>query len=96
MYNCTTPKNRNEHQWQTSKSEPKVSFGAVFSSFQKKQIGLALAFYLIIQVGESQLLKCLGIDNQLRWRNGLDTQDIWVIYGTFGVISLTMGEIVEV
>lgn len=77
--------------------DPKVSFGAVFSSFfQKKQIGLILAFILLFRLGESQLLKMLTpflMDDKTVGGLGLTTQDIGMIYGTFGVISLTIGGI---
>jgi PAT family beta-lactamase induction signal transducer AmpG len=73
------------------------SFGAVFATFfQKKQIGLVLAFILLFRLGESQLLKMLTpflIDPITAGGMGLTTQDVGVIYGTFGVISLTVGGI---
>jgi PAT family beta-lactamase induction signal transducer AmpG len=73
------------------------SFGAVFATFfQKKQIGLVLAFILLFRLGESQLLKMLTpflIDPVTAGGMGLTTQDVGVIYGTFGVISLTVGGI---
>ncbi len=80
-----------------SESDSKVSFGTVFSSFfQKKQMGLVLAFILLFRLGESQLLKMLTpflIDDKAVGGMGLTTQDVGVIYGTFGVISLTIGGI---
>ncbi len=73
------------------------SFGAVFATFfQKKQIGLVLAFILLFRLGESQLLKMLTpflIDPITAGGMGLTTQDVGVIYGTFGVLSLTIGGI---
>lgn len=79
-------------------TEPKVSFGAVFVSFfQKKQIGIALAFILLFRLGESQLLKMLTpflIDDISIGGMGLTTQDVGIIYGTFGVIALTVGGII--
>lgn len=76
----------------------KASFGTVFSSFfQKKQIGLVLAFILLFRLGESQLLKMLTpflIDDIKVGGLGLTTQDVGIIYGTFGVISLTIGGII--
>jgi PAT family beta-lactamase induction signal transducer AmpG len=75
----------------------KISFASVFSSFfKKKQIGLVLAFILLFRLGESQLLKMLSpflIDDLGVGGMGLSTQDVGVIYGTFGVISLTIGGI---
>lgn len=76
----------------------KASFSSVFSSFfQKKQIGIALAFILLFRLGESQLLKMLTpflIDDISVGGMGLTTQDVGIIYGTFGVISLTIGGII--
>ncbi|WP_291097667.1 MULTISPECIES: MFS transporter [unclassified Flavobacterium] len=98
IYNYfSTPKIETIITENKSESTPKVSFGAVFSSFfQKKQIGLVLAFILLFRLGESQLLKMLTpflIDEKSVGGMGLTTQDVGVIYGTFGVISLTIGGI---
>jgi PAT family beta-lactamase induction signal transducer AmpG len=99
VYNYfSTPRTETKITNKQTELGPKVSFGAVFSSFfQKKQIGLALAFILLFRLGESQLLKMLTpflIDNQDVGGMGLTTQDVGVIYGTFGVISLTIGGII--
>ena len=50
IYNYfSTPRKETNATDKQTESEPKVSFGAVFSSFfQKKQIGLALAFILLV------------------------------------------------
>lgn len=99
IYNYfSTPKTETNIAHKQTGSEPKVSFGAVFSSFfRKKQIGLVLAFILLFRLGESQLLKMLTpflIDDKGVGGMGLTTQDVGVIYGTFGVISLTIGGII--
>ncbi|WP_367769223.1 MFS transporter [Flavobacterium sp. WC2421] len=76
----------------------KASFSSVFSSFfQKKQIGIVLAFILLFRLGESQLLKMLTpflIDDINAGGLGLTTQNVGIIYGTFGVLSLTIGGII--
>ncbi len=98
LYNYfTAPKveaNTNENELDLT---PKVSFGAVFKTFfQKKQIGLALSFILLFRLGESQLLKMLTpflIDEKSVGGMGLTTQDVGIIYGTFGVLALTIGGI---
>jgi len=92
-----TPKIESIIAKKASVSEPKVSFGSVFSSFfQKKQIGLILSFILLFRLGESQLLKMLTpflLDDKSLGGMGLSTQDIGIIYGTFGVLALVIGGI---
>jgi len=94
IYNYfSTPKIKENEIESTSKA----SFGHVFSSFfQKKQIGIILAFILLFRLGESQLLKMLTpflIDGKAVGGMGLTTQDVGVIYGTFGVSALVIGGI---
>jgi PAT family beta-lactamase induction signal transducer AmpG len=94
----STPKIETSSAYKQTSLEPKVSFGAVFSTFfQKKQIGLILAFILLFRLGESQLLKMLTpflIDDKGVGGLGLATADVGIIYGTFGVLSLTVGGII--
>lgn len=96
IYNfLTTPKV--EEIKVTVESENKQSFGVVFKTFfQKKQIGLVLAFILLFRLGESQLLKMLTpflIDEKVKGGMGLATEDVGIIYGTFGVAALVIGGI---
>ncbi|MFV8366392.1 AmpG family muropeptide MFS transporter [Flavobacterium sp. XS1P27] len=98
IYNYfSTPKIEGKIAETKTDSVPNKSFGAVFATFfQKKQIGLVLAFILLFRLGESQLLKMLTpflIDPLTAGGMGLTTQDVGVIYGTFGVLSLTVGGI---
>lgn len=73
------------------------NFATVFASFfKKKQIGLVLAFILLFRLGESQLLKMLTpflVDTNVVGGMGLATEDVGIIYGTFGLIALTIGGI---
>ena len=73
------------------------NFSKVFSSFfKKKQIVLILAFILLFRLGESQLLKMLTpflVDPINQGGMGLQTEDVGIIYGTFGLIALTIGGI---
>ena len=73
------------------------NFTTVFASFfKKKQIGLILAFILLFRLGESQLLKMLTpflVDKTNIGGMGLETEDVGIIYGTFGLIALTIGGI---
>ena len=94
IYNYfSTPKIRENE----IESASKASFGHVFSSFfQKKQIGIILAFILLFRLGESQLLKMLTpflIDGKAVGGMGLTTEDVGIIYGTFGVSALVIGGI---
>jgi PAT family beta-lactamase induction signal transducer AmpG len=95
VYNFfTTPK---VEEIVTIETEPKASFGEVFATFfQKKQIGIILAFILLFRLGESQLLKMLTpflIDEKAKGGMGLTTEDVGIIYGTFGVAALVVGGI---
>lgn len=73
------------------------SFGTIFISFfQKKQIGIILAFILVFRLGESQLLKMLSpflLDGKELGGMGLDTEAVGIIYGTLGIFALTIGGI---
>jgi MFS transporter, PAT family, beta-lactamase induction signal transducer AmpG len=73
------------------------NFATVFGSFfKKKQIGLILTFILLFRLGESQLLKMLTpflVDKIDVGGLGLETEDVGIIYGTFGLIALTIGGI---
>ena len=99
IYNYfSTPRIETKTTENKTELAPKISFGAVFSSFfQKKQIGLVLTFILLFRLGESQLLKMLIpflIDEKSLGGMGLTTEDVGIIYGTFGVLSLTIGGII--
>ena len=98
IYNYfTTPRTEISSEKETTYSDSKKNFALVFASFfKKKQIGLVLSFILLFRLGESQLLKMLTpflIDDVAVGGLGLTTQDVGVIYGTFGVLSLTIGGI---
>lgn len=95
IYNFfTTPKVEEIADTETTH---KVSFSEVFATFfQKKQIGIILAFILLFRLGESQLLKMLTpflIDEKAKGGMGLTTEDVGIIYGTFGVAALVVGGI---
>ena len=77
--------------------EEEKNFSKVFISFfKKKQIFIILAFILLFRLGESQLLKMLTpflVDPINSGGMGLETEDVGIIYGTFGLIALTIGGI---
>ncbi len=94
IYNLfTTP--ISEKETSTAESDQQKDFVTVFTSFfKKKQIGLVLAFILLFRLGESQLMKMLTpflIDTKELGGMGLTTEDVGIIYGTFGVIALLIG-----
>lgn len=98
LYNYfSTPKTENSETVNNTETRESKSFNTVFISFfQKKQIGLVMIFILVFRLGESQLLKMLTpflIDEKAVGGMGLTTQDVGVIYGTFGVFALVIGGI---
>lgn len=67
----------------------------VFAAFfRKKGIGPILAFLLLYRFAEAQLLKLVTpflLDGRAVGGLGLSTQQVGIIYGTIGVIALTLG-----
>ncbi|UUW11289.1 MFS transporter [Flavobacterium plurextorum] len=92
-----TPKNEINASANDKNTQQHQSFATVFISFfQKKQIGLILAFILVFRLGESQLLKMLSpflLDGKELGGMGLDTEAVGIIYGTLGIFALTVGGI---
>lgn len=90
----TTPKVENQIK---TVEEKALGFFDVFKTFfQKKQIGIALAFILLYRLGESQLLKMASpflLDQTETGGLALSTTEVGVIYGTFGIIALVIGGI---
>ncbi len=78
-------------------AEEKVNFFDVFITFfQKKQIWMALIFILVYRLGESQLVKMASpflLDTTETGGLALSTKEVGTIYGTFGIIALTIGGI---
>jgi PAT family beta-lactamase induction signal transducer AmpG len=74
-----------------------AGFFEVFSSFfKKKGMGMALAFVLFFRLGESQLVKMSApffLDSTAEGGLGYSTSEVGYIYGTIGVIMLTIGGI---
>jgi len=77
--------------------EKPKSFLEVFASFFKKPgIGIALTFILFFRLGESQLVKMASpflLDPTSVGGLGYSTSEVGTIYGTIGVIFLTIGGI---
>lgn len=91
----TTPKVESQKEYV---KEEALTFGKVFLSFfQKKQIGIALAFILMYRLGESQLVKMAApflLDDRTEGGLALTTSEVGLIYGTFGIIALSVGGII--
>ena len=89
-----TPKYESSDAIETEKP---LSFFKVFSSFfKKKGMGIALAFVLFFRLGESQLVKMASpffLDSTADGGLGYSTTEVGTIYGTVGVIMLTIGGI---
>lgn len=73
-------------------------FAITFKSFfEKKDILLALTFFLLYRLGESMLVKIASpflLDGREVGGLGLSTEQVGIVYGTIGVIALTIGGIV--
>ncbi|MGO4920479.1 MFS transporter [Maribacter spongiicola] len=89
-----TPKYESES---TEEKEKPAGFLEVFTSFFKKPgIGIALAFILTYRLGESQLVKMASpflLDTPDKGGLGYSTEQLGTIFGTAGVIFLSIGGI---
>jgi MFS transporter, PAT family, beta-lactamase induction signal transducer AmpG len=64
--------------------------------FKKNNIGIILGFILLYRMGEAQLTKIASpflLDPKTAGGLGLSTSEVGIIYGTVGVIALTVGGI---
>lgn len=89
-----TPKYESESN---EEKEKPAGFLEVFASFFKKPgIGIALAFILTYRLGESQLVKMTSpflLDSPDKGGLGYSTEQLGTIFGTAGVIFLSIGGI---
>ena len=73
-------------------------FVDVFAEFfRKKQVGVAIIFMLLYRLPEAQLVKLINpflLDPAEAGGLGLSTAQVGVVYGTVGIIGLTLGGIV--
>lgn len=73
-------------------------FGKVFASFfRKHNIIPALLFMLLYRLPEAQLVKLINpflLDPEEAGGLGLSTADVGIVYGTVGIIGLTLGGII--
>ena len=79
----------------TAGEGPVQDFLAAFVSFFRRDgIGAILAFLLLFRFGEAQALKLVApflLDPPAKGGLGLTTADVGLVYGTIGVIALTLG-----
>jgi PAT family beta-lactamase induction signal transducer AmpG len=76
--------------------KPKGFLEVFRTFFNKKGMGIALAFVLFFRLGESQLVKMAApffLDPVEKGGLGYTTAEVGTIYGTVGVIFLTIGGI---
>jgi len=67
------------------------------SFFKKKRMGVILLFLLVYRLGESQLVKLASpflLDSREANGLGLTTGDLGLIYGTVGIVALSLGGII--
>ncbi len=74
----------------------KEFFQAFAIFFKKENIGISIAFLLIFRFGEAQLVKLAQpffVDPRSVGGLGLSTEEVGFVYGTIGVLALTIGGI---
>lgn len=72
-------------------------FETFASFFRKKQVWVAVPFMLLYRFPEAQLIKLITpflLDSRELGGLGLTTGQVGLVYGTFGVIGLTLGGII--
>jgi PAT family beta-lactamase induction signal transducer AmpG len=79
-------------------TRPVAEFFEVFAAFfRKPRIGSTLAFLLLYRFAESQLIKLVSpflLDPRIKGGLGLTTSEVGIVYGTVGIIALTLGGLV--
>ncbi|HMK38333.1 MAG TPA: MFS transporter [Bacteroidota bacterium] len=78
--------------------KPLAGFFSVFAAFfSKPRIGSTLAFLLLYRFAESQLIKLVSpflLDPRSKGGLGLTTSEVGIVYGTVGIVALTLGGLV--
>jgi len=73
-------------------------FLATFATFfKKKQAGIAILFMLLYRLPEAQLVKLINpflLDPIEKGGLGLSTAEVGIVYGTVGILGLTIGGII--
>lgn len=85
-------------QTQLTGSRVWSEFLNVFAEFfRKKQVGVAIVFMLLYRLPEAQLVKLINpflLDPVAAGGLGLSTTQVGFVYGTIGIIGLTVGGII--
>lgn len=72
-----------------------AGYWAAFATFfQRKDLGIILGYLLLYRLAEAQLVKLVTpflLDPKEAGGLGLTTQQVGIVYGTFGVLALTVG-----
>ena len=98
------------HSWalpkvEIAKGEKNYAFNDIINEFvrvfvaffKKKQVGIAILFMLLYRLPEAQLIKLINpflLDQPSIGGLGLSTSEVGIVYGTVGIIGLTIGGIV--
>nr|WP_321374751.1 MFS transporter [uncultured Bacteroides sp.] len=72
-------------------------FETFITFFQKKQAGVAILFMLLYRLPEAQLVKLINpflLDPIEKGGLGLSTAEVGIVYGTVGILGLTIGGII--
>ena len=88
------PRPASDHQVATSDNYIKEYFSTFAAFFGRKDILMVLAFILTFRLGESQLIKLVVPflkDPIAKGGLGLTTSQVGMVYGTIGVLFLTLG-----
>ncbi len=75
----------------------KEFFATFVSFFRKKQVGVAILFMLLYRLPEAQLVKLINpflLDAKELGGLGLTTSQVGFVYGTIGILGLTLGGII--
>ena len=75
----------------------KEFFGTFGSFFRKPQVGIAILFILFFRLPEAQLVKLIQpflVDPIEKGGLGLSTAELGLVYGTIGILGLTIGGII--
>lgn len=90
---------------EVKKERNAISFGEVWKEFlsvfiaffRKKQAGVAILFMLLYRLPEAQLVKLINpflLDDKSVGGLGISTAEVGIVYGTVGIIGLTVGGII--